>query len=199
MNTMSSQKRKYELKARARSQEETRRRIAAATAELHQEVGPARATVSEIARRAGVTRVTVYNQFPDDRDLHRACQAHFLGEHPPPPLDAAMASPDPATRLRKVLELFYGWYAETEAMTANVERDRGAVPPLDEVMRESADAIRAALARDLAAGFGARGGRAGRVRALIALALDFWTWRRLAAEGLNPGAAAKLMASTVDV
>jgi hypothetical protein len=39
LNTMSSQKRKYELKARAQSQERTRRKIAAAAAELHEEVG----------------------------------------------------------------------------------------------------------------------------------------------------------------
>src|SRR4051794_3175308 len=39
MNTMSTQTRKYELKARAESQRETRDRIAGAAAELHQEKG----------------------------------------------------------------------------------------------------------------------------------------------------------------
>ena len=52
MNTMSTQIRKYELKARAESQRETRARIAQATAELHEEKGVARTTVAEIARRA---------------------------------------------------------------------------------------------------------------------------------------------------
>ena len=47
-------KRRYELKQRAERQEETRRRIAAATAALHEEVGPARTTISAIAARAGV-------------------------------------------------------------------------------------------------------------------------------------------------
>ena len=51
---MSSQIRKYELKARAEKQAATRRRIVEATSALHEEVGPARTTVSEIARRAGV-------------------------------------------------------------------------------------------------------------------------------------------------
>ena len=40
VNTMSSEIRKYELKARAESQRETRDRIARAAAELHDEIGP---------------------------------------------------------------------------------------------------------------------------------------------------------------
>ena len=69
---MSSEKRKYELKARAERQRETRRRIVDATVALHEEVGPAKTTVAEIARRAGVQRLTVYNHFPDDGELYRS-------------------------------------------------------------------------------------------------------------------------------
>ena len=43
------------LKERARRQEETRQRIAAATAELHEEVGPARTTRTSRSR-PGATR-----------------------------------------------------------------------------------------------------------------------------------------------
>ena len=85
--------------ARAQSQQETRRRIAAATAELHEEVGPARTTVTEIARRAGVQRPTVYNNFPEDRELFAACQAHFLTEQPPPDPARRSMLDDPAQRL----------------------------------------------------------------------------------------------------
>ena len=45
-----ARKRKYELKARAEAQEETRRRIVGATVALHQEVGPAKTTISEVAK-----------------------------------------------------------------------------------------------------------------------------------------------------
>ena len=69
MNAMSSESRKYELKARAEKQADTRRRIVEATSELHEEVGPARTTVAEIARRAGVQRLTVYNNFPNETEL----------------------------------------------------------------------------------------------------------------------------------
>src|SRR3712207_7218377 len=42
--------------SRAEAQQATRARIAAAAAELHEEVGIARTTVADIARRAGVQR-----------------------------------------------------------------------------------------------------------------------------------------------
>jgi AcrR family transcriptional regulator len=190
-NAMSSEKRRYELKARAESQEETRRRIVQATVELHQEVGPARTTVSEIARRAGVNRVTVYNHFPEDGELFAACQHHFLAEHPLPDLAASLAIEDAAERLRAVLRALYSSYREREPMTAKVLRDREAVPALDALLAATMDAQLAGLA-DALAGAGGR-----EARALVALALGFWTWDRLAREGLSDEEAADLMAEVV--
>src|SRR4051812_16471010 len=122
---MSTEKRKYEKRARAVQQEETRRRIAAATAELHASVGPAHTTIASIAERAGVQRPTVYNNFASDKELFAACQAHFLSESPPPALD-------PASGLEQVLRGLYRWWRSNEGMSGNVARDRGAVPALDE-------------------------------------------------------------------
>ena len=65
------------MKRRAEQLEETRQRIVDATVALHEEVGPARTTVTAIAQRAGVSRPTVYNQFPDDRSLFAACSGHW--------------------------------------------------------------------------------------------------------------------------
>src|ERR1700680_4230523 len=112
MDAMSTQTRKYALKARAETQAETRRRIVEATSALHEEVGPARTTVSEIARRAGVERLTVYNHFPDETSLFEACGAHWMADHPLPDLSAAFADPDPAEGLRQVLTALYGWYRQ---------------------------------------------------------------------------------------
>ncbi len=197
VNAMSTQKRKYELRARAERQRETRRRIAAVTAELHEEVGPARTTVAEIARRAGVQRLTVYKNFPDEYDLFAACQRHFLAEHPPPDPSAALALTDPEQRLEAVLHPLYRWYRRTERTSANVRRDRDIVPALDALMSRTTDARAATLADALAAGF-VQGGRPRRdVRALVALALDFASWRRLTREGLSDAAAARLMAKAV--
>jgi AcrR family transcriptional regulator len=194
---MSSQKRPYELKARAERQAETRARIVDATVALHAEVGPARTTVSEIARRAGVTRLTVYNHFPEDRELFAACQHAFLERHPPPDLAALLAIEAPRERVRAVLCALYASYREREPMTAKVLRDRSAVPALDRLLAGGADVQMAALAEALTAGVGARGARAARVRAVVALALDFWTWQRLDREGLADADAAVLMADLV--
>jgi AcrR family transcriptional regulator len=193
MNAMSSEKRSYTLRARAERQEETRRRIVAATAALHEEVGPARTTVAEIARRAGVQRLTVYNHFPQEGELLAACQAHVLEGRPPPDFGAALAVEDPAERAAAVLEVLYADFRAREPMTAKVVRDRAALPELDALLAGTLDVQMAQLADALAGGFGA--GR--EVRALLAVALEFGTWQRLAREGLDDRAAARLMADAV--
>src|SRR6478609_9227007 len=100
MNTMSTRIRKYELKARAESQRETRDRIAKAAAELHEEKGVAHTTVAEIARRADVTRLTVYNHFADLSELLPACAAHYERLHPTPDFGSILTDGDAAERLR---------------------------------------------------------------------------------------------------
>jgi AcrR family transcriptional regulator len=186
--------RKYELKARAESQRETRDRIARAAAELHEEKGVAKTTVAEIARRAGVTRLTVYNHFPELEDLLPACAAHYEDRHPMPDFDEALAQQDPERRVRDALSLLYGWYRETEPMFGKLFSDRAAVPELDRFMARNIDRLREELTGELADGFKARGRRAERLRPLIGLSLDFWTWRRLSRDGLSDDAAAELMA-----
>jgi AcrR family transcriptional regulator len=197
MNTVSTQTRKYELKARAESQRETRDRIARAAAELHEEKGVAHTTVAEIARRAGVTRLTVYNHFADLSELLPAGAAHYAALHPPPDLGSALALGEPGERVRAVLALLYGWYRETEPMFGKLFSDRASVPELDRYMEQNIDRTQAELAQALAAAFTVRGRRTEQLDALIRLALDFWTWRRLSGEGLDDEAAAGLMAAAV--
>jgi AcrR family transcriptional regulator len=193
MNAMSSQNRKYELRARAEKQAETRRRIVEATAGLHEEVGPARTTVAEIARRAGVQRLTVYNNFPNETELFDACGQHWMAKNPSPDPSAALAIDDPAERMRAALQPLYLWYRRNARSTENLQRDRLIMPALDAVMRIRMDQSQGNLADNLAAGFAPGPGSAKGLRAAVALALDFWTWRRLAGEGMSDGAAAALM------
>jgi len=194
---MSSQKRTYELRQRAERQAATRQRIAAATAELHEEVGPARTTVAEIARRAGVQRLTVYNNFPDERDLFAACQHHWLAQNPPPAFAAALSSGSGRERLEGVLRDLYDWYRRTERMSTNIRRDRELLPALDELMIETSDARLTVLVDALVLSLGARAPGRREQRAVLALTLDFWTWRRLKREGLDDASAARLMATAV--
>src|SRR4051794_37701888 len=167
---MSSEKRPYQQRARAERQAATRERIAAATLSLHEEVGPARTTVAEIARRAGVQRLTVYNNFPTQSDLLEACQRHLLAERPPPDFAAILAAAKPEGRLEAALAALYAWYRTTGPLTANVQRDRAALPELDALLAATSDAELARLRNALAAALHPE--PPAPLRAAVALALD---------------------------
>src|ERR671931_687012 len=51
---MSVQKRPYRMRRRAELEEQTRRRITESAVSLHEQLGPARTTISAIAEHAGV-------------------------------------------------------------------------------------------------------------------------------------------------
>jgi AcrR family transcriptional regulator len=198
---MSEKKRTYELKERARRQAETRQRIVEETVALHEEVGPARTTVAEIARRAGVQRLTVYTHFPDDRDLFAACSQHFMAGHAPPDPGAWAALPDARERLRRALADIHAWFASGEAMFANVERDSAALPALREVVAAGAGPWDAAVRDVLAAGLVKRRGSAAdrRVRAAIGLATGFGAWQALVRrEGATAKDAVEILAGAVE-
>lgn len=170
--------RKYELKNRAERQEETHRRIIDAIVELHQEVGPARTTISAVAERAGVERLTVYRHFSDERELFQACSHRFLEMHPPPDPTGWLAIPDPAQRLRVALEALYAQYADGEAMMANIRRDAPRIPALQAVLAASAphfDRVREILL----AGWLPRDGSSELLAAAVDHAIDFATWQGL--------------------
>jgi AcrR family transcriptional regulator len=185
--------RKYELKKRAERQQETRQRIVEAAVRLHRTKGPARTTVSDVARAAGVQRHTFYRHFPEERDLLLACSGHFAEQEPPPEPAAWSGTTDPGERLRAGLSALYSWYERVEDMFTSVLRDAEVHPPTREVFElrsaESMRHVRAALAAGLGTGT--------RVQAALDLALDFHAWRRLRQSGLDAGQAAELMAEFV--
>lgn len=189
--------RKYELKQRAESRAETRQRIVAAAVELHGSLGPARTTISAIAERAGVQRLTVYRHFPDDRAMFHACTRHWAALHPRPDASRWAAVEDPAERLEVALREIYAYFRETEQLSANVRRDLPDLPVLQEVAAPIAqywETVRTVLDR----GWTARGNRRKRVRAVIGHAVEFETWRSLVRrQGLDDGEAAELMVQLV--
>lgn len=187
--------RKYELKQRALSQAETRQRIVEATVDLHRAFGPVRTTISAIAERAGVQRLTVYRHFPDERSLFRACSRHWVEVNPRPDPSAWAAVEDPEERLRMALGEIYAFFRRTEDMTAHILRDLQESAVLREVaaplVQYWAD-VREVLRR----GWGGSGGRRKVVRAVVGHAVEFETWRSLVRRnGLSDAEAVEAMLS----
>jgi AcrR family transcriptional regulator len=185
--------RTYTLKRRAEQQADTRRRIVEAAFDLHGSVGPALTTLSMVAERAGVQRHTLYAHFPDERSLFGACSALAMERDPPPDAEPWRAIADQRERLRAGLRAIYGWYERNASLVACVLRDA----EYHALTRETNDMT-----------FGPRMAAYGEVlgvqlsakqRAVLGLALSFFTWRTLAREGgLKPAAAVDAMVQAID-
>jgi AcrR family transcriptional regulator len=182
------EKRKYTLRKRAEQQEDTRQRIVDAAIALHEELGPAETTVSAIAERAGVQRLTVYRYFPDDAALFGACTSGWAERHPQPPLPAAPLAP---RAVAPALQALYAYYATTGRMLEMADRDGDRVPALETVRRAQAEYLDA-YAGALASAWPERADTAP-LAAAARLAVQFASWRTLADAGLD----APAMAATV--
>ena len=189
--------REYRLKERAEQQAETRRRIIEAVVALHEEVGPVRTTVVEIADRAQVSRPTVYSHFPDEGSLITACSQHWSLANPRPDTAAWKQIADPRTRLRTALEQLYAYYAPRERMLSNVIRDSELIPSLSEALQHTMGPYSQAAAEALQTKGRKRDQR--ERLALLKLALHFHTWQTLTRSGgLTNREAAGLMAALVE-
>ena len=195
---MSDQKRTYRKARRAELEDQTRLRITESAVALHQELGPARTSISAVAEHAGVRRSTVYRHFPDDEALFAACSSHWRAANPPPAPAAWAAIEDPAERTRAALRDLYAFYARTERMYTSLLRDEPHVPVLQRRLADFYGYL-AAIQDVLMAGRGLRGHAARRTRAALGHALAFPTWRSLARDqALSDGDAVALMCRLVE-
>jgi AcrR family transcriptional regulator len=192
------QPRRYRKNVRAQREEATRRRITEATVELHREVGPANTTISAVAERAGVQRLTVYRHFPTEAELFGACSSHWRESHPVPDPRPWSAIADPEERLRAALGALYSWYRGDEEMIAKVGRDAPGIPALAAIVSDGLPVYLGAVRELLMRGWGTRGRRRELLAAAIGHALDFETWRSLERrQRLAPDAAVELMVRAV--
>jgi AcrR family transcriptional regulator len=184
--------RTYTLRRRAEHQAETRRRIVEAAVDLHSTVGPALTTFSMVAARANVQRHTLYAHFPDERSLNLACSKLALERDPLPDADPWRAIEDRRERLRAGLLAIYGWYERNAALAACVLRDAEYDALTKEIIEMRFGPHMAAYRDVLGAKLNAT------QRAVLRLALSFFTWRALVLEGgLKPDAAVKAMVHAV--
>jgi AcrR family transcriptional regulator len=184
--------RRYELKRRAELQEETRRRIVEAAVDLHRTKGPARTSLSEVARRAGVQRNTLYRHFSDERELFMACSGLYMELNPPPDPIGWLALAEPADRLRRGLTELYAFYERTEDMLASILRDSEIDPLTREMFELRAGGTMMEIRRVLGEPLQSR-----RAVAALDVAIDFHAWQSLAASGLSRDEAVETMITAV--
>jgi len=169
--------RPYRLKRRGEHQRETRQKIVEAAIELHQAKGLAATTMRDIAERAKVGRVTVYRHFPDEAALVGACSGQYFQRHPFPDPKSWASVGDAEERLRLGLRETYAYHRETEAMMARVlaeARDLPIMAPYHDHWKRATDI--------LASAWPVSGHRMKLLKAALALALNFDTWRCLVQE-----------------
>lgn len=177
-------KRKYTKRRRAQQEADTRHRIVSAAAALHGEIGPRDTTVSAIASRAGVQRLTVYRHFPDDQALFEACTAHWLEANPPPAPADWHDLIEPEQRTRTALVALYAYFRRTSEMWRLVHRDRDDVPALRAPLRGFGQYLEG-IREDLFSTWSPGRRRAKAVRAVLGHSLKYPTWRSLDGEGLS--------------
>jgi AcrR family transcriptional regulator len=186
--------RKLNLKARAERQEQTRLRIVRAAVELHEELGPLATSITSIANRAGVERLTVYRHFPDEAALFAACTQFHFEAWPPPDLRGWRGIRDPRARLHPALEELYGYWRRIEGMAAAILGDYEKAPTR---VGEGLVYFMAAAVAALGSGWGLSGGRRQRLNAALAVAVDFRTWRTLARADLDDVAAVNVIVPAI--
>jgi AcrR family transcriptional regulator len=190
--------RPYRMQRRQEGVDATRDRIARAAFELHGEVGPAQATISAIADRAGVERQTVYRHFPDLVGLLRACTDHGMKVTGLPQPEPWLVIADPFDRLRHALREMYRYYRNNESLIANILRDLPVMPELAKGSQSYQDHMGRIWQTVLEPWQRVRGARGARIRAIAGMALEFGTWQGLARRyGLTDDAAADAMVAAV--
>jgi len=189
--------RHYRLKIRAEGLKRTRRRIVEAAVDLHTTVGPAHTTDVAVARRAGVTRVTLYRHFPDDLSLFQACTEHGLERWPPPDPETWRRITEPEARLYVALTQLYVYYRVAGLGLVVISRDASLLRRELLVSPSRMDILRS-MPAVLLRGWKVRGRRRRLVAAALNHAVAVRTWQTLVREqGLADGDAVELLVGMV--
>jgi len=183
-------RRSYQLKRRAESTEETRRRLVQATFALHSEQGIAATTMKQIAERAGVGIGTVYHHFPTLDDTIMACGQMVMATYPLPTEDILAGAATMKERLFRLARTLYDYLDRVAFDVVRADQDRVAMirQYVADEQQHRIELTRAALApfaidRDL-------------IRIAAAL-LDIGVYRALQNAGLSLDQAAEAIADVI--
>lgn len=180
---MTNEKRPYVQTARRKLQEETRLRIVKAIVALHQELGPKNTSITAVARRAGVERLTVYRHFEDQRAMFEACSGYWISENPLPEAREWEAIEDTGERSYAALLSIYRYFARTALMLTKIYRDLDEVEALAPIMR-GFDAHFSKIADDVA-GCLAKRRASSELKSIARHLVRFTTWQSLSHEGFS--------------
>ena len=188
--------RRYDRSGRAAAAEQTRRRIVAATEELHATQGVLATSWDDIAKRAGVAVGTVYRHFPSVDELIPACGELTMARLALPTSEAMAerlaGARSGRERLRRTVAEAYGIYERGGDIVGSIRVDRDRLP----VLRESHERVEEALAAIVAVGLGERLTEAD-ARVVRAL-LDLDAWRALRDQGVTGADAVETTAGMLD-
>jgi AcrR family transcriptional regulator len=146
-----------------------------------------------VAEKAGVQRHTVYAHFPDDRSLFAACSGMAQERDSIPQADAWRRIADRHERLVAALTAIYAWYQRNAQLLACVLRDAEHHALTKETNQSMFVPIitgwHEVLGRELNA----------KQRAMLHLALSYFTWRSLVLEaGQKSGVAVGAMVRAIE-
>ena len=109
-------KRRYVSPQRAAAAAETRRRIIEAAAQILREGDIATFSLEAVGRAAGVTRLTVYNQFGSRRALLEAVFDEIAVAGGLPQLQQAIINPDGRAGLDRLIQIFCAFWGGDPAV-----------------------------------------------------------------------------------
>src|SRR5437762_2292260 len=110
-------KRAYVSSVRSAAAAEKRDRVVEAAAKsLREDASIARFSLDTVAKAAGVTRLTVYNQFGSRRGLLEAVFDEIARKGGLQRIADAMATPDPLVALDRLVEIFCGFWSKDPAI-----------------------------------------------------------------------------------
>jgi len=172
------------MKQRAEDQERTREKIVEAAVALHGTVGPKNTSISAVAKKAGVQRLTVYRHFPDEESLFRACSMHWLQANPPPGIGVWDSEKDARQKTSSIVHALFDYYRQTSSMWRLVYRDIDQVPAMQAPLDDFHEYL-AAICDTLIACWQPRGRKSPSLKATVRHVLSYSTWESLSEQKLT--------------